>query len=34
MSRIPKPKAPSTQENIKIDDLLKNGTNLEDLLVR
>jgi hypothetical protein len=33
LSRIPKPKPPPTQENIKLDDILKNGTNIEDLIV-
>jgi len=34
MSRIPKPKTPSTQENLKIEDMMKNGTSIEDLLVK
>jgi len=33
MSRIPKPKPPPTQENLKIEDLL-NNTKLEDLIVK
>jgi hypothetical protein len=34
MSRVPKPKPPPTQENFKIEDLLKNNTSLEDMIVR
>jgi hypothetical protein len=34
MSRIPKPKTPSTQENPKIEDMMKNATSIEDLLVK
>ncbi len=36
MKSIPRPKPPSTAENVKVDDLIKNKTNhenLEDLIV-
>lgn len=38
MSRISKPKPPPTDENLKVEDLLKNktmfeGMNIEDLIV-
>ena len=34
LTRIPKPKPPPTQENFKIDDLLKNKTSIEEMMVR
>jgi hypothetical protein len=34
MSRIPKPKPPPTQENFKIENLFKNNTSLEDMIVK
>jgi len=33
LSKIPKPKPPPTQENYKIDDLLKNKTSIEEMMV-
>jgi hypoxia up-regulated 1 len=33
LKRVPKPKPKIPEENIKIDDLMKNFTNLEDLIV-
>lgn len=32
LSKIPKPKPPPTQENYKIDDLLKNKTSIEEMM--
>lgn len=33
MSRVPKPKAQPTMENMKLEDFLRNNTKLEDLMV-